>query len=101
VQDSWPQTRRLMEESVAIWRELGDERGEATALVAFGNAAWFAGELETARDHLEAGLARHRGLGYPFGVARGTIHLGTVLTYLPGRVEEGRALLAEGLALDE
>lgn len=98
VQDSWPETRTLMEESISIWRELGDERGEAMGLLAFGNAAWFAGELEAARDHLRAALGRHQELGYAFGIARGTIHLGTVLTNLPGHLEQGRALLAEGLS---
>jgi predicted ATPase/DNA-binding CsgD family transcriptional regulator len=98
VQDSWPETRNLMEESVAIWRELGDEQGEAMGLLAFGNAAWFAGDLETARVHLEAALDRLKGLAYGFGVERAMIHLGTVLTNTPGHLDAGRALLADGLS---
>ena len=99
VQDSWSETRHLMEESISIWRELGDERGEAMGLLAFGNAAWFAGDLETARDHLQAALERHRMLGYEFGIARGMIHLGTVLTNMPDPLHEGQTLLVDGLTL--
>lgn len=98
VQDSWPETRLLMEESISIWRELGDKRGEAMGLLAFGNAAWFAGDLEAARDHLEAALDRHVRLAYAFGTTRAMIHLGTVLTNLPDHLDEGRALLASGLS---
>ncbi len=97
-QASWRESRTQIEEGLSILSELGDERGQAMALLTLGMAAWYSGELEVAQRHLAEALERHLRDGYTFGIARARIHLGTVLAHRPGRLEEGRDLLLHGLA---
>ena len=97
-QASWPESRTQIEEGLSILSELGDERGQAMALLTLGMAAWYSGALEVAQRHLAAALERHLRDGYAFGIARARIHLGTVLAHRPGRLEEGTDLLVHGLA---
>ena len=97
-QASWRESRTQIEEGLSIFAELGDERGQSMALLTLGMAAWYSGELEIAQRHLAVALERHLRDGYAFGIARARIHLGTVLAHRPGHLEEGRDLLAHGLA---
>jgi predicted ATPase/DNA-binding SARP family transcriptional activator len=89
--------RHLMEESVAIWRRLGERRGLGIALRAFGWVALDQGDLEAARAAVEESLRLFRELGDEVYTARSLHFLGRA-AYLAGEREAGRARLEEGVA---
>jgi predicted ATPase/DNA-binding winged helix-turn-helix (wHTH) protein/Tfp pilus assembly protein PilF len=64
------------EESLAIWRALGDKLGIATALNNLGWMAWRQGEYTVARALSEEGLAIWRALGDKLGIATALNNLG-------------------------
>jgi predicted ATPase/class 3 adenylate cyclase len=68
-----------LDEALGIYRELGDEGGEANVLWGMGNYRYFGGEPGAGADEIEAALAIHRRLGnrtmeawslHMFGLAR-------------------------------
>jgi hypothetical protein len=93
----WPEARALIEESVAIYESLDDEAGAALATATMGLAAFFHGELDTARRCLEQALAEHAELAHPLFHSRARIYLGATLSFMPHRREDGRLRLHEGL----
>jgi non-specific serine/threonine protein kinase len=93
----WAEARAYVEESGAIYRSLGEERGAALAAATLGMAAFFNGELEAARDCLEEALTEYAELAHPLFHARARIFLGGALSFTPRRAEEGRRLLREAL----
>jgi tetratricopeptide (TPR) repeat protein len=95
---SFPQTIRLLEESVALFQRVGDQRGTAIALTGVGITAMKCGETERARALLEAALELYRGQGDRWGTAQLLPYLGIIAI---GRDDAGRAIeyFEEGLAL--
>jgi predicted ATPase/class 3 adenylate cyclase len=60
-----PEARAQLEEALELWREAGDQLGEALALEAIGDTHLYAGEYGPARRSFEESLARRREAGAP------------------------------------
>jgi DNA-binding CsgD family transcriptional regulator len=88
----------LHRQSLAIWRELGDKRGIAHALLGLGHAARAQGDLAVASVRYEESLAIWREVGDRWGIATSLRVLGYV-AYLRGDVTTARARYEESLAL--
>jgi len=88
----------LHEESLLIWRELGDVQGIARALSNLGNAAWRQADYTTARRFHEESLKLQRELGAKRGVAASLHNLGMVAWHQRDYAA-ARALFEESLAL--
>jgi predicted ATPase len=72
------QARPFLEESLSIWRQLGDRRGTATSLNSLGWLAFEVGDFGVARSLSQEALLLNRGLGEKRGVAVALFHLGQV-----------------------
>ena len=97
-QSDYPATISLAGESLAIWREVGDRPGTASALLKLGNAATEVGDHATAAVLLEEALATWRALADNHGTARAFISLGWA-ALRSGDYELAEARLSEALAL--
>ena len=92
------QARPFIEESLSIWRELGDKKGTAAAL---NNLGWLGsqeGDFVMARSFSEEALWRNRELGEKRGIAVALNNLGAVALH---QSDFGAAILLyeESLAL--
>jgi ATP/maltotriose-dependent transcriptional regulator MalT len=85
----------LLEESVAISRQLGDKRGLATSLGGFGSLQ---NEAEAACSLLEESLTLAREVGDPWILANALIHLG-VFMQEQGDLKQARLYLEESVML--
>jgi predicted ATPase/serine/threonine protein kinase len=99
-QGDGPTTRALLDESVALYRELGDERATLVALNALAVACQLMGDLGAARTHLESVLREARRLGDADNVARCLNNLGSV-AHATGDLAEARRLYDECRAVFE
>jgi predicted ATPase/DNA-binding SARP family transcriptional activator len=90
--------RALQEESVAIWREVGDRRGLANSLRNLGMVNLRQGDPVTARSLLTESLAIWRELSDRFGIGMGLNCLGAVASS-QGDYAAARALHEQGLAV--
>jgi len=90
--------RSYYEESLALWREVGDDRGVARLLNGLGMLAAGQGDHATARTLYEESLAIRRTLGDTWGVANSLHNLGRVL-FRQGNYPTANALLKESLAM--
>jgi predicted ATPase/class 3 adenylate cyclase len=97
-QSDYPATTSFAGESQAIYRELGDKQGIASALIKLGNAATEVGDYATATGFLEEALKIWRELEDKHGTARALISLGWV-ALRPGNHPLAKELLVEALAL--
>jgi predicted ATPase/DNA-binding SARP family transcriptional activator len=88
----------LLEESLAIRRELDNRSGVAVSLHNLGLVAEQQGDLAAARSLYEESLALRRKLGGRLGIAMSLNELG-LLAEAQGDLEAARALLAESLAI--
>jgi predicted ATPase/Tfp pilus assembly protein PilF len=77
-QSDYPATSSLAQESLAIYREIGDQQGVASTLIKLGNAATERGSYAAAARFLEEALAIWRELEDKHGTARALISLGWV-----------------------
>ena len=78
---------RLHEESLALFRRLGDRRGEALLLIRSAVEAWRIGDVDGARALCEESIEYFRSLGSVKGEAEALL----ILSYVPmkeGRFEE-------------
>ncbi|HEX6554643.1 MAG TPA: tetratricopeptide repeat protein [Ktedonobacteraceae bacterium] len=89
---------RLLEESLDVWRTLGDKQGIATALLSLGVGALTLGDYERAINYYEESLPLLREAGDKQGSALVLSSLGLTLFY-QGNHERARALYEESLAL--
>lgn len=92
------QAAALLQESLALYRELGDTNGMAYALDSLGDVAWLQGQFEPARAYYEESLALCRVMGDPWAVGMSLYSLGR-LHVDHGHLAEAAALLEEGLAV--
>ncbi|HEX9301572.1 MAG TPA: tetratricopeptide repeat protein [Casimicrobiaceae bacterium] len=97
-QIDYPAARARHEESLAIRRQSGDQRGVAVSLNNLGIVALDQGDLASARAMHEESLAIARELGNRNGIARSLGNLGMVAS-AQGDFEGARALFEECLAM--
>ncbi len=93
------EAKPLIEEGLALARELGDAREIAFALTSLGEVISFFGEHSAAEAFLREALDLYREVGYRPGIAAALNALGTVAWRL-GRYEDAKALYQEGLAIE-
>ncbi|MFL5587674.1 MAG: tetratricopeptide repeat protein [Ktedonobacteraceae bacterium] len=98
LQDDFGQTEVLGREGLALYRELGDRRGSATALSSLGYAAMMRSKYAEARALLEEALALFREVGDTGGCASALNTLASVL-YYQGEYVRAQALLEESRVL--
>jgi predicted ATPase len=99
-QGDGPTTRALLDESVTLYRELGDERATLVALNALAVACQLMGDLDAARTHLESVLGEARRLEDTATVARALNNLASV-AHAKGDLAEARHAYDESRAVFE
>jgi predicted ATPase/Tfp pilus assembly protein PilF len=97
-QSDFPATMSFAGESLAIYREVGDRQGIASALIKLGNAATEMGDYPAASGFLEEALKIWRDLEDKHGTARALISLGWV-ALRSGKYALAKTRLMEALAL--
>ncbi|MBI1743002.1 tetratricopeptide repeat protein [Candidatus Acetothermia bacterium] len=98
-QGDYKQAITRYEESLALWRQLGDKRGIVTTLNNLGGIAWARGDFPRARALFEESLALKRKLGDDkFAVASSLNNLGLIAQTL-GEYAKAQTLHAESLAI--
>lgn len=97
-QSDFPATTSFAEESLAIYREVGDRQGIASALIKLGNAATEKGNFVTASGFLEEALKTWRELEDKHGIARALISSAWV-ALRSGQYGLAKTRLEEALAL--
>jgi non-specific serine/threonine protein kinase len=95
----YPAARRRYEDTLALWREAGDQRGIALALASLGGVAGDQGEAETSRALHEEALVLRRAAGDRRGVAQSLNYLG-MLAYGRGDYAAAARLQEESLSLN-
>jgi predicted ATPase/class 3 adenylate cyclase len=98
VQGDYTQGRRFYEDSLAMWRELGDRRQIAYLLSNLGFLTSSQGDQAAARTLLEESLAIRREIADTGGAATSLNNLGLVL-YRIGDFAGARALFNEALVI--
>jgi ATP/maltotriose-dependent transcriptional regulator MalT len=97
-QNDYDAATPLLEEALAIWRELGDKRGTARTLLRYGVVPHHQGRFEEARAMLEESLALSRELGRSQGVEM-ALHYLADLELDSGRDAQATARYEQSLAL--
>jgi tetratricopeptide (TPR) repeat protein len=97
-QSDYAATVELAEESLSIYREVGDKQGSASVLIKLGNAATEAGDSEAASGFLEEALMTWQELADKHGTARALISLGWA-ALRSGDYELANARLEAALAI--
>lgn len=90
--------RELGEQSLALYRDLGDGRSAAACLNNLGTVAVIQGDHERARRHFEESIELKRGLGDQRGIGLTLSNLAIVATK-DGDFEAGKRLHEEALAI--
>jgi predicted ATPase/transcriptional regulator with XRE-family HTH domain len=88
----------LLQESLALYRELADAKGVAYALDSLGDAAWLQAEFQQAKAYYEESLALFRILDEAWMVGMSLCSLGR-LHLDHGELEPAANLLEEGLTV--
>ena len=97
-QNDFMHARLLLQESLALFRYLGDRNSSAATLSSLGHAELYQGNYEHAATLFEESQALYRALRDTLGIASSLNNLGLVASY---RGDSGQAavLFAESLAL--
>ena len=96
---NYPRARVLLEESLALSKEVGDKRSIADALLLLARAAINQGDYSEARSMLGEDLALSREMGDKWSVAVALYHLARAM-FAQGELAKARELLQESLAID-
>ena len=99
-QGDYAEARRLLEEALGVWRELGDCKNESIVLNSLSSVARYQGEYAQARALLQAGLAIACEVDNRRSQASILGNLG-VVAYFQGDYEAARAYQTQSLALEE
>jgi predicted ATPase/DNA-binding SARP family transcriptional activator len=91
--------RQPLEESLALFRELGDELGEASVLMTLGSSSWARGLTRQAMNQTKAALAIFRRAEDRPGIAQALHILGEQLRE-SGQLERSREVLEEALTIE-
>jgi DNA-binding CsgD family transcriptional regulator len=97
-QSDYEPAQRSLEESLLLYRDLGDNYGVAHALECLGVAKTRLGDYGRATQLQEESLALYRELGHKWGIAVSLVNLGT-LALKQGEYEQATTLHLESLAL--
>jgi predicted ATPase/class 3 adenylate cyclase len=97
-QGDYAAARTMYEESLTIYRELGNRPGIANALIGLGSVARAQGDLTAARALCEESLTISRDLGDRPGIARSLFNLGHTAT-IQGDPVASRAFYEESLSI--
>jgi non-specific serine/threonine protein kinase len=97
-QGDYEALQALYEESLVLYRDLGDKAGTALSLHSLGNAAVYQGDYAAARRLLEEGLALYRELDDKGGIGISLNWLG-IIEGSQGDYKAARVLHEESLAL--
>src|SRR5262249_38871107 len=89
----------LLQQSLALFQEIGDQRSAGQCLLSLGFATLQLGDLESARAHWDASLAIYRALEDRWGIAVCLVNLAAVSCFLEEDYGSARALLEESRAL--
>lgn len=89
----------ILEESVAMCRELGDKPGGAFGLIHLGIAISNGGDSSQGRQRVAESLALYRELGDKFGIAWALTALGGCIGNKASPADVARAFLEEGLPI--
>jgi len=92
------EARAYLTESLAIWRELGNQDGVAAAVSGLGVVARHSGEYQQATEHLEEALAIWSALDDTSGIALAQSSLGLVAV-AEGEYERARSRQEQALAI--
>jgi tetratricopeptide (TPR) repeat protein len=92
------ESRRRFEQSLTLYRALGDSWGVANTLATLGENAWLTGDFHEAKRRYEESLTLYQAQGNSWGVAETLIGLGDAARGLVD-YEEARRLYEESLAL--
>ncbi len=98
VQSDYKRAEALCEESLALYRELGDQRGIAFSLGILGDIAWVRSDPARARSLLEEALALFKAVDDQEYAAYSLFSLGLVARS-QGEYARARALFMESVAL--
>ncbi|HEX7307544.1 AfsR/SARP family transcriptional regulator [Lentzea sp.] len=98
--DGNPKAEEHLREAAGLMRQIGDRRGEASALGLLGMMARERGEYDTSMEHFQRGLVLMRQAGAPTGVANALHNIGINHAEL-GRTGEALAHMREAAALVE
>ena len=93
-----PYARSLLEESVAIYRELGEKHSLAEVLSWLGLSMSYQSNLAAARMPLEEGVALAREVGDPWILANALLNLGAFMDE-QGNFKQARLFLEESVTL--
>src|SRR5207245_4939053 len=83
-------TKKMSEEALAIFRDIGNRKGSASTITHLGGVAWREGKLDEAQRLWEDALAIYRELGDRSSVARVLNNLAVVMEEggdLPGALK--------------
>ncbi|MGW6448476.1 BTAD domain-containing putative transcriptional regulator [Lentzea sp. NPDC055074] len=98
--DGNPKAEEHLREAIALTRQIGDLRGEASATGLLGMIARERREYDKSMEHLQRGLVLMRQAGAPSGVAHALHNIGINHAEL-GRTEQALAHMKEAAALME
>ena len=89
---------RALDQALALYRELGDEAGQANVLWGIGNLHYFSGEFEASAAEFEEALPLQRRAGNQTMAAWSLHMLGSASLQL-GQLDRARRALAEALRM--
>ena len=96
--EQFDRAHESLEESLVLFRELGDRLAEASVMNRLDMAAWAQGDIQQALELAEAALAIYREEDDQRGTALSLAHVGVDLLEI-GNVERGTAMLEEARAI--
>ncbi|MEO8274518.1 MAG: tetratricopeptide repeat protein, partial [Chloroflexota bacterium] len=96
--DGFATGKGLLQEALALYREIGDERGEANVLWGIGNMLYFRGQVDPGSEDMRLAMEKFRKVG-DRTMEAWTLHmLGGALIRL-GRLDEATTHLRDALRL--
>jgi tetratricopeptide (TPR) repeat protein/transcriptional regulator with XRE-family HTH domain len=78
VMSDYPAAAQVLEQALAIYRDIGNRLGQANALTVLGSGKWLTGDYPAAVQDLEQALDIHRDIGDRLGQASALRDLGAV-----------------------
>jgi predicted ATPase/class 3 adenylate cyclase len=96
--EQYEPAQAALEESLALFRDLGDRGAEASVLLALDHVVWAQGFTEDAIKLVEAALAILRETGDRRGIANALTHIGIDLI-VTGETARGTVMLEEAMAI--